>query len=153
MTRKQKRGTLIAAGVVTLSLAALLVMFALKDTIVFFHTPSDIVEKKIAPGTRIRLGGLVLKGSVVRGQGTTVSFKVTDTLQEIPVTFTGVLPDLFREGQGVVTEGKLEATGSFTADSVLAKHDENYMPAEVKKSLEARGVKLGASAHPESITK
>ena len=153
MTRKQKRGVIIGAGVLTLSLAALLVMFALKDTIVFFHTPSDIAEKHIQPGTRMRLGGLVANGSVVRGQGTTISFKVTDTLKEIPVTFTGVLPDLFREGQGVVAEGRLEATGSFTADSVLAKHDENYMPPEVKKSLEARGVKLGASAHPEGSTK
>jgi cytochrome c-type biogenesis protein CcmE len=146
MTRKQKRATMIGGGVAVLTLAALLVMFALKDSIVFFHTPSDIAEKKIAAGTRIRLGGLVSNGSVVRGQGTTVSFKVTDTLKEIPVTYTGVLPDLFREGQGVVAEGKLEATGSFTADSVLAKHDENYMPPEVKKSLEARGVKLGASS-------
>jgi cytochrome c-type biogenesis protein CcmE len=153
MTRKQKRGVLIGAGVVTLSLAALLVMFALKDTIVFFHTPSDIAEKHIPAGTRMRLGGLVSKGSVERGQGTTVTFKVTDTLKEIPVTFTGVLPDLFREGQGVVTEGKLEASGTFAADTVLAKHDENYMPPEVKKSLEARGVKLGASAHPENATK
>jgi cytochrome c-type biogenesis protein CcmE len=153
MTRKQKRGALIGAGVVTLSLAALLVMFALKDTIVFFHTPSDISEKHIEPGTRMRLGGLVLNGSVERNQGTTVTFKVTDTLKEIPVTFTGVLPDLFREGQGVVAEGKLDASGTFVADTVLAKHDENYMPPEVKKSLEARGVKLGASAHPENVTK
>ena len=153
MTRKQKRAAMIGGGVATLTAAALMVMFALKDSIVFFHTPSDIAEKHIQPGTRMRLGGLVANGSVVRGQGTTVSFKVTDTLKEIPVTFTGVLPDLFREGQGVVAEGRLEATGSFTADSVLAKHDENYMPPEVKKSLEARGVKLGASAHPEGSTK
>ena len=153
MTRKQKRGVMIGAGVATLSLAAILALFALKDNIVFFHTPSDIAEKHIPAGSRIRLGGLVSKGSVVRGQGTTVSFKVTDTLKEIPVTFNGVLPDLFREGQGVVAEGKLEATGTFAADSVLAKHDENYMPAEVKKSLEARGVKLGQSAHPEDSNK
>jgi cytochrome c-type biogenesis protein CcmE len=146
MTRKQKRGTLIGAGVLTLSLAALLVMFALKDTIVFFHTPSDVVEKRIPAGTRMRLGGLVSNGSVVRGNGTIVTFKVTDTLMELPVEYNGVLPDLFREGQGVVAEGTLEASGSFKADSVLAKHDENYMPPEVKKSLEARGVKLGASA-------
>ena len=153
MTRKQKRAAMIGGGVATLTAAALMVMFALKDSIVFFHTPSDIAEKHIASGTRIRLGGLVLKGSVERGQGTTISFKVTDTLKEIPVTFTGVLPDLFREGQGVVAEGKLDATGGFVADSVLAKHDENYMPKEVKASLEARGVKLGNSAHPEGETK
>ncbi|MEQ1672720.1 MAG: cytochrome c maturation protein CcmE, partial [Hyphomicrobium sp.] len=108
----------------------------------------------IPAGQRIRLGGLVAKGSVERGEGTTVSFKVTDTLKEIPVKFTGVLPDLFREGQGVVAEGKLETTGNFTADSVLAKHDENYMPPEVKKSLEARGVKLGETAqHPDGVKK
>ena len=150
MTRKQKRGVLIGGGVATLTLAAILVLFALKDNVVFFHTPSDIAEKNIASGERIRLGGLVSKGSVVRGEGTTVSFKVTDTLKEIPVSFTGVLPDLFREGQGVVAEGKLDGDGHFAAESVLAKHDENYMPPEVKKSLEARGVKLGDSAHPET---
>lgn len=154
MTRKQKRAVMIGGGVATLAIAAILVLFALKDSIVFFHTPSDIAEKSIPAGSRIRLGGLVAVGSVQRGQGATISFKVTDTLKEIPVTFTGVLPDLFREGQGVVAEGKLDATGSFAADSVLAKHDENYMPPEVKKSLEARGVKLGESAsHPDGSKK
>lgn len=153
MTRKQKRGVMIGSGVAILAVAAIMVLFALKDSIVFFHTPSDIVEKGVPAGQRIRLGGLVANGSVQRGQGTTVSFKVTDTLKEIPVTFTGVLPDLFREGQGVVAEGALDGKGTFAADSVLAKHDENYMPAEVKKSLEARGVKLGESAHPENIKK
>jgi cytochrome c-type biogenesis protein CcmE len=152
MTRKQKRGVMIGAGVATLAVAAILVLFAMKDSIVFFHTPSDIVEKHVAAGTRIRLGGLVEKGSVRRGDGTAVTFTVTDTLQQIPVRYQGVLPDLFREGQGVVAEGKLNADGSFTADTVLAKHDENYMPADVKQALEARGVKLGASAHPESAT-
>ena len=153
ITRKQRRGVLIGAGVAILSLAAVLVMFALKDSVVFFHTPSDIVEKKIPPGQRIRLGGLVAKGSVRRGDGLHVTFTVTDTLKEIPVTFDNVLPDLFREGQGVVTEGKIDASGTFAADSVLAKHDENYMPPEVKKSLEERGVKLGASAHPGDAKK
>lgn len=153
MTRKQKRGLMIGGGVATLAVAAIMVLFALKDSVVFFHTPSDIVEKGVSANNRIRLGGLVADGSVVRGEGTTVSFKVTDTLKEIPVKFTGVLPDLFREGQGVVAEGKLNADGSFTADSVLAKHDENYMPPEVAKSLEARGVKLGGSAHPDGAPK
>lgn len=148
MTRKQRRGALIGSGVVVLSLAAILVMFALKDSVVFFHTPSDVTEKHVPTGQRIRLGGLVAQGSLVRGEGTTVSFKVTDTLKDIPVRYTGVLPDLFREGQGVVAEGKLDAQGTFTADSVLAKHDATYMPPEVAKSLEARGVKLGSSAHP-----
>lgn len=143
---------MIGSGVAVLSLAAIMVMFALKDSVVFFHTPSDILEKHIAAGQRIRLGGLVAEGSVLRGQGTTVSFKVTDTLKELPVTYTGVLPDLFREGQGVVAEGRLDAAGVFVADSVLAKHDANYMPPDVAKALEARGVKLGASAHPQAKT-
>lgn len=152
MTRKQKRGILIGSGVAILSLAAILVMFALKDSVVFFHTPSDVIEKGVAAGQRIRLGGLVEQGSLIRGQGATVAFKVTDTLKDIPVTYKGVLPDLFREGQGVVAEGKLDAAGTFVADTVLAKHDATYMPPEVAKSLEARGVKLGQSAHPQSAT-
>ncbi|CAA2140585.1 cytochrome c maturation protein CcmE [Hyphomicrobium sp. ghe19] len=151
MTRKQKRGVLIGGGVATLCVALVLVLFALKDSIVFFHTPSDIVEKGVPPGQRIRLGGLVEHGSVVRGQGTTITFKVTDTLRDIPVTFTGVLPDLFKEGQGVVAEGMLDGEGRFKADSVLAKHDENYMPREVANALEAKGVKLGAGAHPGQV--
>jgi len=151
MTRKQKRGVLIGGGVAVLAVALVLVLFALKDSIVFFHTPSDIAEKGVPPGQRIRLGGLVENGSVVRGQGTTITFKVTDTLKEIPVTFTGVLPDLFKEGQGVVAEGTLDANGNFKADSVLAKHDENYMPRDVAKALEEKGVKLGASAHPGQL--
>jgi cytochrome c-type biogenesis protein CcmE len=148
MTRKQRRGIMIGSGVAVLSVAALMVMFALKDSVVFFHTPSDILEKKVPAGQRIRLGGLVAQGSVKRGEGLHVSFAVTDTLKTIPVIYDNVLPDLFREGQGVVTEGALDASGTFKADSVLAKHDENYMPPEVAKSLEARGVKLGSSAHP-----
>jgi cytochrome c-type biogenesis protein CcmE len=150
MTRKQKRGALIGGGVATLGVALILVLFALQDSIVFFHTPSDIIEKGAEAGQRIRLGGLVEKGSVVH-EGTTVKFKVTDTLKDMPVTFTGVLPDLFREGQGVVAEGVLDGKGGFKADSVLAKHDENYMPRNVAKALEAKGVKLGASAHPDTV--
>jgi cytochrome c-type biogenesis protein CcmE len=151
MTRKQKRGVMLGGGVATLAIALLLVLFALKDSIVFFHTPSDITEKGVAAGTRIRLGGLVENGSVVRGQGTTISFKVTDTIKDISVTYTGMLPDLFREGQGVVAEGVLDGEGRFKADTVLAKHDENYMPRDVAKALEAKGVKLGESAHPGEV--
>lgn len=150
MTRKQKRGVLIGGGVATLAVALILVLFALNDSVVFFHTPSDLAEKSVPTGQRIRLGGLVENGSVVR-EGTTIRFKVTDTLKQIPVTFTGVLPDLFREGQGVVAEGVLDGAGGFTADSVLAKHDENYMPREVAKSLEEKGVKLGSGAHPSGM--
>jgi cytochrome c-type biogenesis protein CcmE len=148
MTRKQRRGLMIGLAVGVLTIAAILVLFALRDTVVFFHTPSDVVEKKIAAGQRIRLGGLVAEGSVKRGEGTKVSFSVTDTLKTIPVSYQGILPDLFREGQGVVAEGRLEAGGTFIADSVLAKHDETYMPPEVAKSLKERGVKLGDTKHP-----
>lgn len=149
MTRKQRRGLMIGSGVAVLSVAAILVMFALRDTVVFFHTPSDISEKKIPAGQRIRLGGLVADGSVKRGGGAEVEFAVTDTLKTIAVAYKGILPDLFREGQGVVAEGKLTPQGVFVADSVLAKHDENYMPPEVAKSLKERGVKLGdGKSHP-----
>ena len=151
MTRKQRRGVLIGSAVAVLSLAAVLMMFALKDAIVFFHTPIDIADSKIPKDQRFRLGGLVEAGSVRRGDGTKVSFTVTDTLKTVPVTYEGVLPDLFREGQGVVTEGKLTPAGVFVADSVLAKHDENYMPPEVAQALKDKGVKLGAGAeHPEN---
>ena len=150
MTRKQRRGVLIGVSVSVLMLAVGLVLYALRDAIVFFHTPSDIAEKHIAPGQRFRLGGLVAAGSVKRGEGTKVDFVVTDTLKEIAVSYEGVLPDLFREGQGVVAEGRLEADGRFRADSVLAKHDENYMPPEVAKALKEKGVKLGPTAvHPK----
>ncbi|HEY8248008.1 MAG TPA: cytochrome c maturation protein CcmE [Hyphomicrobium sp.] len=153
MTRKQRRGVLIGVGMAVLTVAVGLVLFALRDSIVFFHTPSDLAEKPIAAGERFRLGGLVAAGSVRRGQGTKVEFVVTDTLKTVPVAYEGVLPDLFREGQGVVTEGKLTPEGTFVADSVLAKHDENYLPPEVAKALEAKGVKLGKGAsHPEGAT-
>ena len=126
-----------------LGLAVGLVMFALEDSIVFFYSPSDVAEKRIKPGQRIRLGGLVEEGSVKRGEKTTVQFTVTDTAKTISVMYTGVLPDLFREGQGVVTEGKLGSDGVFIADSVLAKHDENYMPPEVAEALKKQGVWQG----------
>jgi cytochrome c-type biogenesis protein CcmE len=144
---------MIGVGVGVLMLAVVLVLFALRDSIVFFHTPSDLAEKPIASGQRFRLGGLVAAQSVKRGQGTKVQFVVTDTLKNIPVVYEGVLPDLFKEGQGVVAEGRLSEDGTFIADSVLAKHDENYMPPEVAKALEAKGVKLGKGAlHPAEAT-
>lgn len=149
MTRKQKRGLLIGGGVGILAVAAILVMFALRDTIVFFQTPSDVVAQKVEQGQRFRLGGLVADGSVKRGAGTHVAFTVTDTAESVPVTYEGILPDLFREGQGVVTEGTLSASGVFVADTVLAKHDENYMPPEVADALKKQGVQLGQDAtHP-----
>jgi cytochrome c-type biogenesis protein CcmE len=140
MTRKQRRGIMIGGGVVVLAVAALLVLSALRDTIVFFHTPSDVQASKVKPGQRFRLGGLVLEGSIKRGAGTDVGFAITDKNATLPVTYRGVLPDLFREGQGVIAEGRIEAGGVFRADTVLAKHDENYMPPEVAKALKEQGL-------------
>jgi cytochrome c-type biogenesis protein CcmE len=139
MTRKQRRLALIGTGLSVLGLAAGLVLFALKDSIVFFNSPTDIVEKQIAPGSRIRLGGLVKPGTLVRGDNLLVKFEVTDGNTSVPVSYTGILPDLFREGQGVVTEGALDGAGRFKADNVLAKHDETYMPKEVADALKKQG--------------
>jgi cytochrome c-type biogenesis protein CcmE len=139
MTRKQRRFAMIAGGVGVLAIAILLVLFAMKDAIVFFNSPTDVVEKHIAPGTRIRLGGLVVQGSLSRGEALAVRFEVTDGNRAIPVTYQGVLPDLFREGQGVVAEGTLDGSGVFKADNVLAKHDETYMPKEVADALKKQG--------------
>ena len=141
MTRKQKRLAVISGGIAFLVAAVLLVMFAFSQSIAYFYVPGDLAKANVAPGTRIRLGGLVAEGSVKRGEGSTVSFSVTDGSNTVPVSYTGILPDLFREGQGVVTEGAFDAaTHSFLADSVLAKHDENYMPKEVADSLKEQGV-------------
>lgn len=140
MTRKQKRLTMILGGLAVLGIAAGLVLFALRDTIVFFYTPSEITEKGVAPGQRLRLGGLVEEGSWKRGEGTVNNFVMTDTIKTIAVSYNGQLPDLFREGQGVVAEGVIDAGGTFVADTVLAKHDENYMPKELADSLKEKGV-------------
>jgi len=141
MNKKQKRLTIIAAGAVFLAGAATLVTTALREQIVFFSSPTDVLAQTMAPGTRIRLGGLVEEGSVERGSDAQVHFSVTDTNKAVKVTYTGILPDLFREGQGVVTEGVFEpGSNTFIADSVLAKHDENYMPKEVADALKAQGV-------------
>ena len=140
MTRKQKRLSIILAGLAILGLAAGLVLYALRDAIVFFYTPSEIAEKGVQPGQRFRLGGLVERGSLTKGEGTTVTFMVTDTIKSLPVSYTGQLPDLFREGQGVVAEGRLDAGGTFLADTVLAKHDEKYMPKDLADKLKEKGV-------------
>ncbi len=128
---------MIGLAMGALTVAASLVFVALEDTIVFFYSPSDIVDKYPDVGTRFRLGGLVAEGSIDR-KGEYVEFVVTDTANQLPVTFEGILPDLFREGQGVVAEGTL-SNGIFVADTVLAKHDENYMPAEVADKLREQG--------------
>jgi cytochrome c-type biogenesis protein CcmE len=139
MTRKQRRLAMIAGGVSVLAVAVLLVLFAMKDSIVFFNSPTDVVEKHIGPGERIRLGGLVAPGSLSRGEALDVHFEVTDGSHAITVTYQGILPDLFREGQGVVAEGTLDGAGVFKADNVLAKHDETYMPKEVADALKKQG--------------
>jgi len=139
MTRRQRRLVLIGSALAVLGVAVALVLGALRDSIVFFNSPSDVVEKHIAPGARIRLGGLVKQGSVVRGENLQVRFDVTDGKSTIAVAYQGLLPDLFREGQGIVTEGMLERSGIFRADSVLAKHDETYMPKEVADALKKQG--------------
>lgn len=138
MTRKQKRLSLIGFAGLVLAVAVGLVLFALDDKITFFTSPSDVASGLVKPGQRLRLGGLVEEGSVER-TGSTVRFRVTDGAKSIPVSYTGILPDLFREGQGTVAEGKVGTDGLFVADSVLAKHDEKYMPKEVADALKKSG--------------
>ena len=139
MTRKQRRLTLIGCAGAVLALALGLVLVAMQDSIVFFYAPAEVAAKGIKPGTRVRLGGLVEEGSVKRGDGQTVSFAVRDGERAVPVRYIGALPDLFREGQGVVAEGALDPAGTFRADTVLAKHDETYMPREVADALRRQG--------------
>lgn len=143
-SRKQKRLALIAGLAVVIGLATTLVLMALRDQIVFFYSPSDIVARHVEPGQAIRLGGLVKNGTWVRS-GENNAFVVTDGKADLSATFTGILPDLFREGQGVVAEGSLTPDGKFVATNVLAKHDENYIPKQVVEALKASG-----EWHPET---
>jgi cytochrome c-type biogenesis protein CcmE len=140
MTRKQTRFTMVVASLVVLSAAAALVLYAIRDTIVFFYTPGEVAARAIPPGTRIRLGGLVEKGSVIKGSNAAIAFVVTDTDKTMKVSYIGQLPDLFREGQGVVAEGVVATDGGLRADTILAKHDEKYMPREVADALKRKGV-------------
>lgn len=140
MTRKTRRLILIGTVGAVLAAAVGLVLFALSGEITLYKTPTEIVEQPITEGRRLRIGGLVEVGSVIRKDGGEVEFKVTDTANVVPVTYRGLLPDLFQEGQGVVAEGKLDESGLFQADTVLAKHDERYMPKEVVDALKAQGV-------------
>ena len=139
VTRKSRRLILIASCGAVLALAVGLILSAMSGSIVFFRSPTEVASQGVAPGTRFRLGGLVKDGSLQRGPDQTVAFAVTDTNATVQVTYRGLLPDLFREGQGVVTEGTLEPGGLFRADTVLAKHDESYMPREVADALKAQG--------------
>ena len=138
MTRKQKRLAIIAGLGAVLAIAATLIFVALRDQIVFFYSPSEIHEKAVAAGTPIRLGGLVKEGTWKR-VGETSDFVVTDGQTEMATHYVGLLPDLFREGQGVVIEGSVTPQGTFAATNVLAKHDENYMPKELVEELKKRG--------------
>ena len=140
MTPKKKRRIAFAAALVAAGVgAAVLIVGALKDNVLYFRSPADVAQKVVAPGIAFRLGGLVEKGSIHHGSGAEVSFTVTDGKGTVPVSFNGVLPALFREGQGVVTLGKLNETGTFQASEVLAKHDERYMPPEVVEALKRSG--------------
>ena len=142
MKPRHKRLAAVAAGVVALGIAAALVLGAFQKNLVFFFTPTQIAANEAPQGRTFRVGGLVERGSVKReGDGVTVQFVVTDTAKSIPVVYKGILPDLFREGKGVVTQGRLGADGVFVASEVLAKHDENYMPPEAAEALKKAGSK------------
>lgn len=138
MTRKKRRLYLLTAGMLALATATALVLAAFEENLVFFYSPSDLAAQQVTPEQRLRIGGLVEEGSI-HLSGETVRFNVTDMAHVIPVTYTGILPDLFREGQGVVAEGRLGPEGVFAAQSVLARHDENYMPREVEEALRKAG--------------
>ena len=140
VTRKKKRLYTVMAGLTMLGVAAALVLTAFEDNIVFFYSPTDIAKKALRPGQTVRLGGLVQAESVKKASdGVTTEFVITDTNKTISVRYAGLLPDLFREGQGVVTQGSLGPDGTFVASEVLAKHDENYMPKEVADALKKSG--------------
>ncbi len=139
MTRRGRRLALIAAALAVVGGAAGLALYALSDSIVFFYSPSEVAEKSLGPGARLRVGGLVKTGSVVKSGDEKVAFVVTDGAHDVRVSYQGLLPDLFREGQGVVAEGVIEASKEMRADTILAKHDERYMPREVVEALKKQG--------------
>ena len=144
MTRKRRRFFIVGGFLLTFSIAAALVLMAFEENIVFFYSPTELSRKLeqqlIPPNRRLRIGGLVEDGSVGReDDGVTITFRVTDTVEVVPVRFRGLLPDLFREGQGVVAEGNMGSDGTFIATEVLAKHDETYMPKEVAEALKEAG--------------
>ena len=143
MTRKGRRLTLIGCSLAVAAFAAGLILVALRDNVVFFFSPTEVFAKAIAPGVHVRIGGLVKEGSLVKRADKSISFAVTDQSKDIVVAYAGIVPDLFREGQGVVVEGALEPGGGFRATTVLAKHDERYMPREVADALKKQGVWQG----------
>ena len=135
MNTRQMRMALIAGGLLTLGVATALVMNALNSNIAFFVTPTEVLEGKAPQDKAFRIGGLVKEGSIRRDE-LTVHFTITDTVKEVPVTYRGILPDLFKEGKGAVAQGRIRPDGSFAATEVLAKHDENYMPAEAQHAID-----------------
>ncbi len=143
MTRKQIRMTWISSIGLVLAVAVGLTLYALRTKISFAVTPSELLAKNIGPGDRVRLFGLVKENSVVRGQGLKVRFELTDRDKTVSVVFNDILPDLFREGQGIITEGSLGADAVFRADTVLAKHDEKYVPKELAQSMKEKGLWRG----------
>ncbi|MGH1406371.1 MAG: cytochrome c maturation protein CcmE [Rhodomicrobiaceae bacterium] len=139
MTRKKKRAVVIAGALTLLFVSVGLVAFAFKDNLVFFLTPTDVVAGKAKGATKLRIGGMVENGSLKRLEdGLTVSFEVTDFSHSIPVTYTGLLPNLFKEGQGVIAEGSFEENGKFKAKTILAKHDEKYVPRELQDTMKKK---------------
>ena len=138
MKPKRKRLVFVGLGLGVLTVAVLLVLNALEDFVVFFHSPTEVTEQRVRTDRRLRIGGLVEQGTVQRSGGAEVRFRITDLANTVAVSFTGILPDLFREGQGVVVEGRMR-DGVLIADQVLAKHDEKYMPPEVAESLKKSG--------------
>ncbi len=140
MTRKQRRLSLIAASMGVFAMAIGIALYALRDSVVFFFTPSEIAAKSLKAGMRLRVGGLIKIGTIVKASENSIKFVITDGQSDLAVAYSGLVPDLFREGQGVIAEGKYAGSDLFTADSVLAKHDERYMPREVADSLKAKGL-------------
>ena len=152
MKARQRRFAWIAAGVVLVAVAVTLLLNAFQSNLVFFHSPTDVVENRAPQGRPFRIGGLVEERSV-RRDGLTVRFNVTDTAKTIPVVYTGILPDLFREGKGVVAQGRLGADGVFTASEVLAKHDENYMPPEAAAAVGKAHIDAAERRAAQSLAK
>lgn len=139
MTRRSRRLALIAVALAVIGFAAGVALYALRDNIVFFYSPTEVAEKSVQPGSRLRVGGLVKTDTLVKSEGQNVAFVVTDGAHDLKVVYQGLLPDLFREGQGVVAEGVLAAPGQLHAETILAKHDERYMPREVVDALKKQG--------------
>lgn len=145
MKPRHKRAAIIAGGLATIGLAAYFVLNAFESNLVFFFTPSQIESGEAPKNRTFRVGGMVKEGSLKR-DNLTVHFVVTDTAKEVPVSYTGILPDLFKEGKGVVAQGKLDNSGNFTASEVLAKHDENYMPPEAQHAMDQAQLKKAANS-------